>query len=102
MLLIFAVPQTQEQIVEGANFVIFDRAGDTGGVKDEKGLWLACQSTGDSTGGRAPRQCCVFVLFNSLVSALLSLLHHIGTKKRRHCLGPWSLSPTPVCTSPWQ
>ena len=32
----------------------FERAGDsTGGVKDEKGLWLACQSTGDSTGGRA-------------------------------------------------
>ena len=41
-------------IAEGANFVIFDRAGDsTGGVKEEKGLWLACQSTGNSTGGRA-------------------------------------------------
>ena len=35
-------------------FQIFDRAGDsTGGVKEEKGLWLACQSTGNSTGGRA-------------------------------------------------
>ena len=34
-------------------FEIFDRAGDsTGGVKEEKGLWLACQSTGNSTGGR--------------------------------------------------
>ena len=35
-------------------FGIFDCAGDsTGGVKDEKGLWLACQSTADSTGGGA-------------------------------------------------
>ena len=33
---------------------IFDRAGNsTGGVKDQKGPWLACQRTGDSTGGRA-------------------------------------------------
>ena len=35
-------------------FEIFDRAGDsTGGVKEEEGLWLACQSIGNSTGGRA-------------------------------------------------
>ena len=38
--------------------VVYGRAGDsTRGVKDEKGLWLACRNTGDSTGGRAPRPC---------------------------------------------
>ena len=31
----------------------FDRAGDImGGLKEEKDLWIACQSMGDSTGGR--------------------------------------------------
>ena len=35
-------------------FVLFERAGENaGGVKDQKWLCLACQSTGDSTGGRA-------------------------------------------------
>ena len=67
--------------------VVYGRAGDsTGGVKDEKGLWLACQSTGDSTGGRAhgPTAMLCFVLLNSLISALFPSLrrrsHHIGMK----------------------
>ena len=51
---------------EGAHVVIFDRAGDSnGGVKDEEGLWLACQSTGNSTCGRAhgPTSMLSFFLF---------------------------------------
>ena len=48
--LIFAVPQTQMKEL----ILFFDRAGEsTGGEKVEKELWLACQSTGNSTGGRA-------------------------------------------------
>ena len=79
-------------------FEIFDRAGDsTGGVKDEKGLWLAYQSTGNSTCGRAYGTTVMlcFVLLNSLMSALFLSLrrrNHMGTKKRRHCLRPWSLT----------
>ena len=54
-------------------FVLFDRAGDsTGGVKDEKGLWLACQSIGNITGGRAhgPTAMLCFVLLDSLMLSL--------------------------------
>ena len=74
------VPQMQKQSVAGkiisAIDEIFDRAGDsTGGVKEEKGLWLACQSTGNSTGGRAhglTAMLLVFFLLNSLMSSLSS------------------------------
>ena len=76
LYLIFAVPQTQADrwlsvvtsTIDGTVTLLkertsfFDCAGDsTGGVKDVKGLWLACQSTGNSTGGLAhgQRQCCV-------------------------------------------
>ena len=54
--------------------------------KDEKRLWLACQSTGDSTGGRAHGSTVIpcFVLLNSLMSALFLSMrrrsHHIGMK----------------------
>ena len=59
---------------EGANFVIFDGAFDsTGGVMDEKGLWLSCQSTGICTGGRAHGPTAMlFFLLNSLMSSLSS------------------------------
>ena len=94
-------------------FEIFDRAGDsTGGVKEEKGLWLACQSTGNSTGGRAhglTAMLLVFFLLNILMSSLssyrrdaeISKEHErrrpscdrdvFAGKERRHCLGPWPL-----------
>ena len=69
------------------SLVVCGRACDsTGGVKVEKGLWLACPSTGDSTGGRAdgPAAMLCFVLLNSLMSALLLSLrrrsHHVGMK----------------------
>ena len=54
--------------------MIFDRAGDsTGGGHDEKGPWLACQST-DSTEGRAhgPTAMLCFVLLNSLMLSVSS------------------------------
>ena len=69
--LILAVPLT---LLKEQNFILFDRAGDsTGGVKDEKELWLACQSTGNSTGGRAHGPTAMlssFILLNSLMLAL--------------------------------
>ena len=49
----------------------------------KKGLWLACESAGDSTGGRAHRPTAVlcFFIVDSLMSALfLSLSHHNGMK----------------------
>ena len=64
--LIFAVPRT---LLEKQILLCFDRAGDrTGGVKDDKGLWLACQSTGNNTGGRAhgPTAMLCFFLFEQL------------------------------------
>ena len=66
-------------------FEIFERAGhSTGGVKEAKGLRLACQSTGNSTGGRAHGLTAMlcFVRLNSLMSALFLSLRrrtHIGT-----------------------
>ena len=57
------VPEIQEQIVAGEMtspineeewwlFGIFDRAGDsTGGVEEEKGLWLPCQNMGGRATG---------------------------------------------------
>ena len=55
-------------------------------MKEDKGLWLACQSTCNSTGGRAhgPTALLCFVLLNSLMSALFLPLtrrrHHFGMK----------------------
>ena len=78
---------------EGANFVIFDRAGDsTGGVKDKKGLWLACPSTGNSTGGRAHGS-------TTMLCFVLTQKSHwnmSGMDRREtgffgHCLGSWPL-----------
>ena len=71
MYLIFAVPRTllTEQIL-----LFFDRAGDsTGGVKDEQGLWLACQSTGNSTGGRAHGPTAMLCFFSFEQSDVVSL-----------------------------
>ena len=41
-------------------------------MKDQKGLWLACQSTGDSTGGRAHGLTAMLFLF--LLIGLMSSL----------------------------
>ena len=56
----------------------------------KKELWLDCESAADSTGGRAhsPTAMLWFIL-DSLMSAQKS--SH-WDKKRRHCLGPWSLT----------
>ena len=61
---------------------IFVRADDsTCGVKDKKELWLACQSIGDSTGGRAhgpTAMLCVFFFFlNGLISTLFLSSRHV-------------------------
>ena len=72
------------------------QATSTGGVKDEKGLWLACrQATARVDVPTGPTAMLFFVLLNSLMSALFLSLRrrsHIGTKSGRHCLGPWSLT----------
>ena len=62
-----------------------------------RGCGLHVESAGDSTGGRAHGHTAMlcFVLLDSLMFALFLSLrrrNRIGTKKRRHCLRPWSLT----------
>ena len=45
-------------------------------VKEDKELWLACQSAGNSTGGRAHGNAVVFFLKKSLVSSLFLSSRH--------------------------
>ena len=75
--------------------VVHGRAGDgTDGVKDQKGPRLACQSTGDSTGGlaRGPTAMLYFVLLNRLMSVLfLSLWRRSHRVRMKNDLTVWPL-----------
>ena len=86
--------------------VFFDRAGDsTGGVKDEKGLSPACQSTGKSTGGRAhgPTAMLCFDSFEQSDFGSLAVIEMQKSRRNvsggdrhetgcfRHSLGSWPL-----------
>ena len=63
----------------------------------KKGLWLACQSKGDTTGGRAhgPTAMLFYCCEQSDVGSFLITETQKSShwnEKRRHCLGPWSLT----------
>ena len=54
-------------------------------VKEEKGLWLACQSAGNCTGGRAhgpTAMLWVFFLLSGLMSSLFQQLRQKIPKER--------------------
>ena len=76
-----------EEVISAVDEEVFVAVRQHGRMGTEKGLWLACESAGDSTGGRAhssTAKLCFFFFLDSLMSALFLSLrgrsHHIGTK----------------------